>query len=66
MEDRPSSPGARRETGPQFQNYVHSSSSGGSHHDGSSSGEGVRPKTFQLEFPCFDGEDSETWCCRAE
>jgi hypothetical protein len=19
-----------------------------------------------LEFPCFDGDDPKTWCCRAE
>jgi hypothetical protein len=66
MEDRLRSPGARPETRLHFRNYVHGSSSGGSHHDGSSSIEGVKPKTFRLEFPRFEGEDPETWCCRAK
>jgi hypothetical protein len=34
--------------------------------ESSYSGEGLKPKTVRLEFPCFDGEDPETWCCRAE
>jgi hypothetical protein len=32
----------------------------------SNSGEGIKPKTVRLEFPRFDGDDPETWCCRAE
>jgi hypothetical protein len=34
--------------------------------DGSTSNDGFKPKTVRLEFPRFDGEDPETWCCRAE
>jgi hypothetical protein len=34
--------------------------------ESSYSGEGLKPKTVRLEFPRFDGEDPETWCCRAE
>jgi hypothetical protein len=26
----------------------------------------MKPKSVRLDFPLFDGEDSETWCCRAE
>jgi hypothetical protein len=29
-------------------------------------GEGFKPKTVRLEFPRFDGDNPETWCCRAE
>jgi hypothetical protein len=32
----------------------------------SHSGEGLKPKTVTLEFPRLNGEDPETWCCRAE
>jgi len=32
-----------------------------------SSGDGfLKPKTVRLDFPRFDGEGAETWCCRAE
>jgi len=35
-------------------------------HEGSSFGDGIRTMLVNLEFPRFDGEDSETWSCRAE
>jgi hypothetical protein len=39
---------------------------GFSEQDGSTSTDGFKPKMVRLEFPRFDGEDPETWCCRAE
>jgi len=34
---------------------------------GPSGGEGfLKPKSVRLDFPRFDGDDAETWCCRAE
>jgi hypothetical protein len=66
LEERPRSPRARTEPGPHFCSFVQGSSSGGSHQDGSSSSDGIKPKSFRLEFLRFDGEDPKTWCCRAE
>jgi hypothetical protein len=34
--------------------------------DGSRFGDGFKPKMVKLNFSRFDGEDLETWCCRAE
>ncbi|XP_062176260.1 uncharacterized protein LOC133881329 [Alnus glutinosa] len=35
--------------------------------EGSGGGEGIlKPKSVRLDFPRFDGDDPETWCCRAE
>jgi hypothetical protein len=34
---------------------------------GPSGSEGfLKPKSVRLDFPRFDGDDAETWCCRAE
>jgi hypothetical protein len=34
---------------------------------GTSNGDRIlKPKTVRLDFPCFDAEDAETWCCCAE
>lgn len=35
-------------------------------HEGSSFKDGLHTKPVKLEFPHFDGEDPETWSCRAE
>jgi hypothetical protein len=38
-----------------------------SFHEGSTSGDVIiKAKTVRLDFPRFDGEDPETWSCRAE
>jgi hypothetical protein len=50
-------------------NFQHQQFSGGKNFfpGGTSSGEGIlKPKTVCLDFPSFDGEDAETWCCRTE
>jgi hypothetical protein len=66
LEERRRSPGARTEPDLHFHNFVQGLSSGGSHQDGSSSSDGLKPKSFWLEFPRFEVEDPETWCCRAK
>jgi len=43
-----------------------SSSGGGGFKDDTRTDEGIKPKPFRLEFPRFDGDDPETWCCWAE
>jgi len=43
-----------------------SSSGGGGFTNGSNSGEGIKLKSFRLEFPRFDGDDPDTWCCQVE
>jgi len=40
---------------------------GGGESSRSGLGDGLlKPKSVRLDFPRFDGEDPETWCCRAE
>jgi hypothetical protein len=34
--------------------------------EGFNSSDGLKPKTIRWEFPRFDGEDPESWCCHAE
>lgn len=35
--------------------------------EGSEGGEGIlKPKLVRVDFPRFDGDDLETWCCRAK
>jgi hypothetical protein len=46
--------------------FAASSSGGGGFQDDTRTDEGIKPKPFRLEFPRFDGDDPETWCCRAE
>jgi hypothetical protein len=57
-------PGSRNET-QQFvfhpQDYSGGESSGSGLEDGL-----LKLKSVRLDFPLFDGEDPETWCCRAE
>jgi len=53
--------------GQQFpDSLVASTCGGGGFKDDTCTDEGIKPKPFRLEFPRFDGDDPETWCCRAE
>jgi hypothetical protein len=57
-----------RNVGQQEPNANHGisfSGIGNSYHEGNSSGDGFHTKSIRLEFPRFDGEDPESWCCRA-
>jgi len=56
----------RQEAGcPQGNNSEGFGETGPYFHEGSSSRDGIHTKPMKLEFSHIDGEDPETWSCRA-
>jgi len=62
MDDLTRPLGGGPESSPHFRDLQQGTNGGGSsYHEGSSSGEGVKPKSFQLEFPSFHYKKISNW-----